>query len=367
MLVTQWKELASRALVQNIFYEPEFALPASIPFGEGVELLVVTTEVSPLSRMVGLWPVRRSRRRWGLPVSVLVGWTHPYAPSGVPLLDREQAANALGVLLRAGELFRDLPRRAFLSNIPDEGPFAELLSSLASTQNLRSQAFNQHTRAKLDAQPNDKYFDKTLSSRTQSKLRQELRRIHREGQVSFETIVEPQAVNEAIEDYIALEGRGWKGRTGTAISCSPQESEFLRRTAQALSGDGRIRIHRLRLNGSTLASSVTFLSPSMAWYAKISYDESQAKNSPGSHLVMHATEEFLRDPALDWADSCAPPDHPLMRKFWGESLLIANRLVDGTGRDRLFKLSLQLEHMRLKVSHAWNAFRERRHARLRHG
>jgi len=363
-LTEQWRDLASRALIQNIFYEQEFALPAAIPFGDGVELLVVTADVSPLSRMLGLWPVRVSRRRWGVPLPVLVGWTHPFAALGVPLLDRVHAQGVLSVLLRAASLLPGLPARILMPNIPEQGPFPELLDALGSKHGLRSSGFNLHTRPKLDPQSREKYFETTLSSRTRSKLRQEMRRIERDGRVVFETISEPAAIADAIEDYIQLEGRGWKARIGTAISCSPTETEFLRRVGKALSEQGRIKIHRLRLDDTTLASSVTYFSASMAWYAKISFDESQAKNSPGSQLVMYATEELLRDPAVMWADSCAPAGHPLMKKFWGESLSISNRLIDASGTDPLFRPAVELERLRLKAAELWSAYKSQRRARL---
>jgi GNAT acetyltransferase-like protein len=222
-----------------------------------------------------------------------------------------------------------------------------------------------HTRPKLDPESREKYFESKLSSRTRSKLRQEMRRIERDGKVLFETISEPGAICHAIEDYIQLEGRGWKARVGTAVSCSSTETEFLRRVAVGLSKQGRIKIHRLKLDGTTIASSLTYLSASMAWYAKISFDESQAKNSPGSHLVMYATEELLQDPSVTWADSCAPPDHPLMKKFWSESLAISNRLIDASSADPFFRLAVELERLRLKASDIWAAYKSKRRAPVR--
>jgi hypothetical protein len=365
VLTGPWKELASRALVPNIFYEPEYALPAAIPFGGGVELLVVTEGASLFSRLLGLWPVRISYSRWGVPIPVLVGWTHPFAALGAPLLHRDRAKDALAALLTSSRLIPGVPARAFLPNVPEQGPLPQLVSMLESEHGLRSHPFNLHTRVKLGSDDAADYFNKSLSSRTQSKLRQELRRIQAHGDVAFETICEPAAIADAIEDYIALEGRGWKGRAGTAISCSAAESEFLRRAAAELAQERRIKVHRLRLNGRTLASSITYFSESMAWYAKISFDESQARNSPGSHLVMYATEELLRDPAVTWADSCAPPDHPLMRKFWSGELSISNRLVDGLGRDPFFEPAVRLERLRMKASRMWNDYREQRRARPR--
>jgi hypothetical protein len=131
----------------------------------------------------------------------------------------------------------------------------------------------------------------------------------------------------------------------------------------ALSSQGRIKIHRLKLDGTTLASSVAYFSASMAWYAQISFDESQARNSPGSHLVMYVTEELLRDPSVTWADSCAPAGHPL--KFWSESLSISNRLIDASSADPFFRLAVELERLRLKAADIWAAYKGIRRARFK--
>lgn len=357
---TEWKDLASRALVPNIFYEAEYAVPAAVPFGPDIMLLTVTEGPSIYSRMLGAWPVRISSRRWGIPLRVLVGWTHPFAALGVPLLDRERALDALRVLLTASRLLPGIPTRILLPNIPEDGPFAEMLGSLEREHGLRSHRYNSHVRAKMLPKSRKDYFESHLSARTRSKLRQQFRRIEKCGATVFETISEPSAVTSAVEDYIALEGRGWKARAGTAITCSASEADFLRQATANLAATRRVKVHRLVLNGTTIASSLTYLSPSMAWYAKISFDESQAKNSPGSQLVMHATDDLLQDPAIDWADSCAPPDHPLMRKFWFEDLPIANRLIDGHGPSVSFLVAAQLENARTWASKVWSKSKEAR-------
>src|SRR5712691_11034628 len=81
-----WRALAARVLAPNVFYEPGFALAAAPVFGRGVGAGLVWSQAMP-PRLLGLFPARVERFRHGMPV--LVGWTHPYAPLGAPLVDRE--------------------------------------------------------------------------------------------------------------------------------------------------------------------------------------------------------------------------------------------------------------------------------------
>lgn len=360
MSTAGWKDLSGRLAVPNVFYEPAYAIPAAIAFGDGVQFMTVTEGAAPGTRMLAAWPVRVSYRRWGVPLGAVVGWTHPFAALGVPLLDKDRAADALGALMRCSSISGKLPRTIYLPNVLDEGPFAELLQALERDEGFQSCSFLAHTRPKLTTGLREGYFDAHLSSKTRSKLRQEFRRIEKSGTTVFETISEPGAVAEALEDYIALEGRGWKGRAGTAAGCSPHESDFLRGAVTALAAQDRVRIHRLRLDDTTIASSVTYLSGDAVWYAKISFDEAQAKNSPGSQLVMYATNEFLANPGVSWGDSCAPAGHPLMRKFWADEMRISNRLVAPPGSGPLLRLASGLERLRLKASDIWQRHRARR-------
>ncbi|MGC2125719.1 MAG: hypothetical protein WA652_22985, partial [Xanthobacteraceae bacterium] len=85
-----WRDLAARALEPNVFYEPGFALAAASVFGNDVGAALVWSGTSP-RQLLGFFPARLSERRYGLRLPVLIGWTHPYAPLGTPLIERDAA------------------------------------------------------------------------------------------------------------------------------------------------------------------------------------------------------------------------------------------------------------------------------------
>ena len=108
-IAAAWSDLAKRSLTANIFYEPQFALPAKLPFGDGVQLLAIHADQSASAPLLGVWPFRLVRLRWGVPLPVLLGWTHPFAASGVPLIDAERADEALTALYHLPSSFPGLP------------------------------------------------------------------------------------------------------------------------------------------------------------------------------------------------------------------------------------------------------------------
>ena len=76
------------ALEPNVFYEPAFARAAAPVFGRDAGAGLVWSRTMP-PRLLGFFPARIERRRYGVPLPVLTGWTHPFAPLGTPLVDRE--------------------------------------------------------------------------------------------------------------------------------------------------------------------------------------------------------------------------------------------------------------------------------------
>ena len=102
----EWRELAARALEPNVFYDPAFALPAARAFGAGAGAVLVWSKSAP--RLIGLFPAR-IERRYGV-MTTLTGWTHPYAPLGVPLVDRDEAETAITAFLDHVESEPRLPK-----------------------------------------------------------------------------------------------------------------------------------------------------------------------------------------------------------------------------------------------------------------
>ena len=80
---------------------------------------------------------------------MVVGWTHPFAPLGTPLVDRDEPEAVIAAWL--DHLSRDpaMPARLLLPLIPEQGAFAKALDTVLARQGRRSAAFGRHERALL--------------------------------------------------------------------------------------------------------------------------------------------------------------------------------------------------------------------------
>lgn len=350
--IAAWRDLADRVLVDNLFYHPDFALSAAGAFGAGVQVALVGDRAPEEAglRLLAVWPVRRTRLRWGVPLGLTMGWMHDFAIFGVPLLDADEASRAFDSLLFG--LRRLSGPRLLLTFTPTLGPFADLLAAACARHTLRQTPFWAHERAFLDLRgrsPAERatYLDH-LSSQRRRKLRQSGERLAADGAVAFETIRDPAGLASALDDYLALEARGWKGKRGTAMADSPRQAAMMRGVVAALAAQGGARIDRLRRDGRTLASMINFITRDQIWTLKISFDEAAARHSPGAQLIHRLTRSVIEDGALAVGDSCAPPNFPLPETFWTERLPLAHVLLETPGGDRFFAIARWCETQRAR-------------------
>ncbi len=322
-----WRDLAARALEPNVFYEPGFALAAASVFGNDVGAALVWSGTSP-RQLLGFFPARLSERRYGLRLPVLIGWTHPYAPLGTPLIERDAAEPVIAAWLAhlAGD--PSLPGVVLLPLIAEDGPFATALSAILQRTQMPCVDFARHHRALLEPREDrSQYLENALSSHRHSELRRTGRRLSNTGALLFTTASEPVAVAAAAEDFFALEASGWKGEAGTAAAHHEEVLSFIKMALPTLAAEGKVAINRLLLDGRPIAAAITLQSGDTAWYWKTAYDENFARFSPGVLLSAALTEELAGNPTIARTDSCAAPGKSMLDNIWSERLTLCNRLI----------------------------------------
>jgi CelD/BcsL family acetyltransferase involved in cellulose biosynthesis len=336
-----WQDLAGRAIEPNVFYDPAFALPAARVFGANVGAVLVWSKTAP--RLIGLFPAR-VERRYGV-MATLTGWTHPYAPFGVPLVDRDEAEAAIGAFLDHVQADARLPKLVMLPLIGRDGPFAEALARVSARRGGVSAQFGGHARALLAPRERANYLDHIAGKKTKE-LRRQRRRLEESGALTHRAASGPAAA-VALTDFMALEAAGWKGRAGGAARAHADTEAFMREAVTALAAMGDARVDRLIHDGRTLAASITLRSHNAAWFWKIAYDEAFARASPGVQLTLDLTRDLLADASLAQTDSCATAGHPMIDHLWAERLTLTDLLIaPGAASHAQLHLARQLEALR---------------------
>ena len=355
-IAEQWRALAADALEPNVFYEPAFAFAAAPAFGHDVGAGLVWSRSTP-PKMLGFFPARIERRRWGVPLPVLVGWTHAYGPLGTPLVDRETAAAVIAAWLDHLAAHPDLPNLVLLPYVA-EGPVAQAIAAAVARRKGWSASFGRHQRALLaPGEERADYLGRSMARKKRKELRRQKRRLMDDGLVVRASTGEPREVDGALGDFFTLEAAGWKGRAGTAARADAHIRDFLKAAVGALAGEGKVRIDRLLVDADPIAVMVTLRSGASVWCWKTAYDEKFSRASPGVQLLLDVTQALLDDGSVARADSCATADHPMIDHIWRERLTLSDQLI-GVGAGPAFVGACTLEACRRAMVAAAKSLRD---------
>ena len=209
---------------------------------------------------------------------VLVGWTHPYAPLGTPLVERDAAEPVIAAWLAHVAGDPSLPGLVLLP-LRDRG--RAVRGGARRDPAARADAgcrFRSPPARAAGAGRRSRAISNTRSRRTGSANCAAPRGV---WPIWARCCSPPprsrHAVAEAIDDFFALEASGWKGegRHRGGARRSPQASSG--RRSLALAREGNVAINRILLDGRAIAAAITLRSGDTAWYWKTAYDEALAR------------------------------------------------------------------------------------------
>jgi CelD/BcsL family acetyltransferase involved in cellulose biosynthesis len=125
-----------------------------------------------------------------------------------------------------------------------------------------------------------------------SNIRRYERRLQQDGLEPRMVCVKNAAeIAAAIERYTTLEGAGWKGRNGTALSSNREQFEFYRELMRGAAARGQAVVYELWVGDRLAASRLGLCEGGMLVMLKTSYDEDLARYAPGRLLLRAAIEE----------------------------------------------------------------------------
>lgn len=197
------------------------------------------------------------------------------------LLYRDSAALAQACArLRRPILFRRLAA--------SRGDLATVSGALRS--NAAVQCGSRHASAIVHLLPSFETFEAGMSNSRRSTIRRKWRAAKRDhGGIGAEFVIPgPDDLPRHLARIEAIEGTGWKGRSGTALADDPRMGVFVSQVAHTFAGQGNLVLAFLRIGGHDAACRL-ILRQESAWFEiKIGYGENFARFSPGV-LLMHKT------------------------------------------------------------------------------
>ena len=319
-----WAALCAAAIEPNIFFDPGFSTPAATMAGggRGADALVAFDG----SRMTGLVPVVSAWRAFRLPIPALVA-LQPYSPLSTPLLDAGQAVAAAGALVDGAAASG--ARLLVLPDMALEGPAAQAFRMALAERGLTALTDHAHERAAFDATTTDtdEYFRAGMGSKRLKEMRRLRNRLADDGDVALTVADTPSTIAPALDRFLDLEARGWKGERGTGLAQAKGDAAFIHAVAADLGARGALEIVELTLCGATIATGLVLRQRERAFFFKIAYDESLGRCSPGVQLTLELTKRLADDSTLKLVDSTAAAGHPMIDHIWRERLAIGDLLI----------------------------------------
>jgi len=290
----EWSALCARAAEPNPFAEPGFLLPL-IAYEAPKPLRFVLARRE--GKLVGVFALILPR------VGLAEIWMSSYAGLPAAVIDRDETSGVLAALLA-------LLRRTWLTGliwpfVPTFGP----LEAHLKTRTVRILA--RHLRPALRVR-GAAAFEASLPRKRRAQWARLGRRLARAGKVV--------ASSDGSEAFFAVEQAGWKGARGTALADEPERLAFARAALEAFARDNRLVCLTLSLEGAPVAAGLVLVAGARGFFWKAAYHEGYALASPGVQMTLALTKRLSERPGLQWVDSCAGPDNPMIGRVWADSL-----------------------------------------------
>jgi CelD/BcsL family acetyltransferase involved in cellulose biosynthesis len=291
LLTPDWQRLATMAPNQAPFFQPYWfkALARTFAAERPLQLLVVTGG----GVVHGILPLMYQDNFFGrVPARTLGSLSSNHSFRFDLICDPESSS---AVASAAWECLRGHKRWTVLEmrTVPQDGAFKSIMNHAAQDgfptvwwPNLMSPYLT------LPAQGRDPFENSPARYRSDRKrLKKYEGRLREVGEISFEVT---RDFSEALfQEFLRLEGAGWKGQNGGAIRCNPVVTQFYREVLREAAQEGHLRLCSLSAGQRRVAMELAFVVGNQCFSPKIAYDEELSRCAPGQLLAREAIADLV--------------------------------------------------------------------------
>jgi CelD/BcsL family acetyltransferase involved in cellulose biosynthesis len=303
----QWNDLVSRcasATPMSSFpwicsYFRHFARPPT----SWVCLMAVQDE-----QLVGVLPlVRHPRSRWSFGQSLRLP-NNPHAISVDALLAPEVAPEVMQALLAAARVRPGRPTALAFQRIREDSPTLSLPAPglFRSSQPAGQGAF-------LPVPAEFAEYRRSLSRNFRNNLNKAANKLRGLQNARMSILSGSDADPDLLSRFAAVEAASWKGRSETAIQCSPMLLDFYADVVGHLNRAGWLEWHFLEADGHDLAANLCIRLRRSLFVWKLGYDAAFSNCSPGSLLLEHVLRQLTAEQTIDEIDLMT--DQPWYRNW----------------------------------------------------
>ncbi|MGD9663750.1 MAG: GNAT family N-acetyltransferase [Novosphingobium sp.] len=343
--IARWDTLARKASEPNPFFESWYLLPSLECMDPQHKVSVLAIE-SGTDELVGLMPLQRNTAYYKYPFPHVRNWVHPNIFLGTPLVAAGHERAFWRALLSYLDGAPGMVMFAHLAELGADGPLYSALASLCPDQDRPAGIVHSYDRATLRSDLGaEAYYEQSVNKKRRKEFARRERRLGEEGSLTIEFLRDDTDIESWIDAFLALESAGWKGDAGSALRSTSETARLARVAMAGAAKRGLLDRVTLRLDGRMIGALTSFMAAPGGFGYKTAYDERYARYSPGL-MLQRAFLKILEQDDVDWCDSCAAPDHPMIDHFWRERRRIVrvNVAIGGPMRRTAARILLRAEH-----------------------
>jgi CelD/BcsL family acetyltransferase involved in cellulose biosynthesis len=205
------------------------------------------------------------------------------------------------------------------------------------------------------------YVRRFVSRNRRKGIKRLRHRLDEQGKLQHEVSSAGPRLTFAVETFLAIEARGWKGSRGTALANQPATAAMLRNFLEHSQTDGndgvRMRADMLLLDEQPIAISIGFVSCGVGFMWKIALDDSYRRFAPGVVLEDAILQSAHQSLELSQLDSATGPG-TILESLYGDRVLMGD-LVIAPPSMRGFGALLAAEKFRRRLRAALKSLRNR--------
>ena len=338
-----WDELALSASMPNPFFERWALVPALEQFA--ADHTVLLAQLFDGDQLVGVMPVSMGRDYYGHPIPHVSTWLHHNAFCGTPLVATGYELAFWAHLISWADRASAMSPFLHLPKLPTDGPVHAALREALSLGARPTAIAECEERALLASElGSEEYYTQSMTRKRRKELRRLHTRLAEQGDLQLVRQRGTAGLAEWIDASLFLEKAGWKGKQGTSLADHSSTTQFFREALTGAAETNRLERLSFTLDGRPIAMLANFVTPPGVFSFKTTFDEDFARYSPG--LLLQIDNLALLDTdGINWADSCAAADHPMIERIWREKreIVSVNVALGGSLRKTAMKVLARLE------------------------
>lgn len=304
-ITERWRALVTDGPYGEPFFQPEWFDAYARAFADCKRSHLITAHAG--ERIVGVLPVVHKKHFFGkIPAKTLSGLSGIHSSRFDVIHDPSLASVVTSSMWESLKSEREWTVLEIL-DVPEDGAFHRILQE-ALLDGFLGCAWSTRHMPLMQLNPRDPFGNCPAASRTfRHRLTSKNRKLAEQHPL---TLTSHSDLNRsALEDFLSLEMKGWKGTNRSAIACSAQTLQFYRSVAAEAANRGYLKIYSLERNGTPISMHLGFQMQGRYYAPKVAYDEELGRYSPGQILVERvikdlssqgvSTYEFL-GPSAPW-------------------------------------------------------------------